>query len=130
MTLILILMVVIVVKLIGGSAPHHQSITLDAFKIPAGTKFSAVASTSVFGFLSFAGFEGAASLGEETDNPRREIPRAIRTAVLASGVFYILCILVQTWGLAPPPRAPRRLPPRRRRSATWPRATWDRRCRI
>jgi amino acid transporter len=97
-TLILILMVVIVVKLIGGSAPHHQSITLDAFKIPAGTKFSAVASASVFGFLSFAGFEGAASLGEETDNPRREIPRAIRTAVLASGVFYILCILVQTWG--------------------------------
>ena len=57
-----------------------------------------MASASVFGFLSFAGFEGAASLGEETDNPRREIPRAIRNAVVASGIFYILCILVQTWG--------------------------------
>ena len=52
----------------------------------------------MFGFLSFAGFEGAASLGEETDNPRREIPRAIRNAVIGSGIFYILCILVQTWG--------------------------------
>ena len=97
-TLIVILMIVIVVKLIGGSAPHGQTITLDAFKIPGGTSFSAIASASVFGFLSFAGFEGAASLGEETDNPRREIPRAIRTAVIGSGIFYILCILVQTWG--------------------------------
>jgi len=35
-----------------------------------------VASAAVFGFLSFAGFEGAASLGQETNNPRREIPRA------------------------------------------------------
>lgn len=72
--------------------------TLDAFSIPGGVTFSAVASAAVFGFLSFAGFEGAASLGEETANPRREIPRAIRTAVIASGLFYILCILVQTWG--------------------------------
>jgi amino acid transporter len=102
-TLILILMVVIVVKLIAGSSPGGQTITLDAFKIPGGTTFSAVATASVFGFLSFAGFEGAASLGEETDNPRREIPRAIRTAVIGSGIFYILCILVQTWGFGANP---------------------------
>ncbi len=96
--LIVILMVVIVVKLIAGTSPHGQSVTLDAFKIPGGVSFSAVASAAVFGFLSFAGFEGAAALGEETNNPRREIPRAIRTAVIGSGIFYILCILVQTWG--------------------------------
>jgi amino acid transporter len=96
--LIVILLVVIVVKLVGDSAPDGQSVTLDAFKIPGGTSLDAVATAAVFGFLSFAGFEGAASLGEETDNPRREIPRAIRTAVLASGTFYIICILVQTWG--------------------------------
>jgi amino acid transporter len=96
--LIVILLVVIVAKLIGDSAPDGQTITLDAFKIPGGTSLDAVATAAVFGFLSFAGFEGAASLGEETDNPRREIPRAIRTAVLASGTFYIVCILVQTWG--------------------------------
>ncbi len=97
-TLIVILMVVIVVKLIGGSAPHGQTVTVNAFKLPSGTSFSAVAGAAVFGFLSFGGFEGAAALGEETDNPRREIPRAIRNAVIGCGVFYILCILVQTWG--------------------------------
>jgi amino acid transporter len=96
--LIVILLVVIVVKLVAGSAPHDQSITLDAFKLPSGTSLDAVGFAAVFGFLSFAGFEGAAALGEETDNPRREIPRAIRTAVLASGAFYIVCILIQTWG--------------------------------
>ena len=97
-TLIVILMIVIIVKLIGGSAPHHQDITAKVFSIPPGTSFSAIGGAAVFGFLSFAGFEGAASLGEETDNPKREIPRAIRNAVIASGIFYILCILVQTWG--------------------------------
>jgi amino acid transporter len=97
-TLILILMVVIVVKLIAGTAPNGQTITANVFKLPPGTSFSAVAGAAVFGFLSFGGFEGAASLGEETDNPRREIPRAIRNAVIGCGVFYILCILVQTWG--------------------------------
>ena len=102
-TLILILMVVIVVKLIAGTAPHGQTITADVFKLPPGTSLSAVASASVFGFLSFGGFEGAASLGEETDNPRREIPRAIRNAVIGCGVFYVLCILVQTWGFGTGP---------------------------
>ena len=97
-TLIVILMIVIVVKLIAGTAPGNQSITADAFKLPPGTTFSVVASASVFGFLSFGGFEGAASLGEESDNPRSEIPRAIRNAVLGCGIFYILCITVQTWG--------------------------------
>jgi amino acid transporter len=97
-TLIIVLMVVIVVKLISGSAPDGQTINADVFKIPSGTSFSTIATAATFGFLSFAGFEGAASLGEETDNPRREIPRAIRAAVIGTGIFYILCILVQTWG--------------------------------
>jgi amino acid transporter len=102
-TLILILMVVIVVKLIAGTAPHGQTITANVFKLPPGTSLSAVASASVFGFLSFGGFEGAAALGEETDNPRRQIPRAIRNAVVGCGVFYVLCILVQTWGFGTGP---------------------------
>ncbi len=86
--LILVLMVVIVVKLIGGSAPSGHGITGKVFEIPAGTSLSAIGGAAVFGFLSFAGFEGAASLGEETDNPRREIPRAIRTAVIGTGIWH------------------------------------------
>jgi amino acid transporter len=66
--------------------------------VPGGTSLDVVATAAVFGFLSFAGFEGAAALGEETNNPRRNIPRAIGTAVLVAGGFYIVCIIAQTLG--------------------------------
>jgi amino acid transporter len=42
----------------------------------------------VFSILSFAGFEGAATLGEETHNPRRNIPIAMFVTVLGSGLFF------------------------------------------
>jgi amino acid transporter len=96
--LIVILMVVIFAKLIGGSPPGHGDISRNAFSIPSGVGTGAFGLGAVLAFLSFAGFEGAAALGEETDNPRREIPRAIRNAVLAAGIFYIICMLAQTWG--------------------------------
>jgi amino acid transporter len=97
-TLIVILVVVIFAKLIFGSAPGNQGFTSDIFKVPGGTSIDTVATAAVFGFLSFAGFEGAAALGEETNNPRRNISRAIATAVLVSGTFYIIVIIAQTLG--------------------------------
>jgi amino acid transporter len=98
-TLIVILVVVIFAKLIGGSAPSgHESSLGDAFSLPSGTSLDAVATAAVFGFLSFAGFEGAASLGEETAEPRRNIPRALFLAPLTMGVFYFFVILAQTLG--------------------------------
>jgi amino acid transporter len=96
--LIVLLIVVIFVKLAVGSAPRDQGFTGDIFSVPGGTSLDTIATAAVFGFLSFAGFEGAASLGEETDNPRRNIPRAIGTAVLVAGGFYIVCIIAQTLG--------------------------------
>src|SRR3954449_8143809 len=98
-TLIVILVVVIFAKLIGGSAPSgHESSFADAFTLPGGTSLDAVATAAVFGFLSFAGFEGAASLGEETAEPRRNIPRALFLAPLTMGIFYFFVILAQTLG--------------------------------
>jgi amino acid transporter len=42
----------------------------------------------VFCILSFGGFEGAATLAEETRNPRRNIPIALFVTVIASGLFF------------------------------------------
>jgi amino acid transporter len=98
-TLIVILVVVIFVRLIAGSAPEGHTASLgDAFSLPSGTSLDAVATAAVFGFLSFAGFEGAASLGEETAEPRRNIPRAVFLAPLTMGIFYFFVILAQTLG--------------------------------
>jgi amino acid transporter len=96
--LIVVLVVIIFVKLLAGTAPQNQGFTADIFKLPSGTSLDTVATAAVFGFLSFAGFEGAASLGEETDDPTRNIPRAILTAVLVAGAFYIVVIIAQTLG--------------------------------
>ena len=84
--LIVILVVVIFAKLLGGSAPAGHTHALgDTVSLPSGVSVSTVATAAVFGFLSFAGLEGAASLGEETDEPARNIPRALFLAPLAVG---------------------------------------------
>src|SRR3954452_4591700 len=97
-TLILILVVVIFWKVIGGTAPNGQGFTLEPFVPAPGTAVGAVAFASVFGLLSFGGFEGAAALGEETNDPRRNIPLAIAVAVGFCGVFYTIVMLAQSLG--------------------------------
>jgi len=97
--LIVILVVAIFARLVAGTAPgDHSAGVGDAFSLPSGSSLDAVATAAVFGFLSFAGFEGAAALGEETDEPRRNIPRAIFLAPLTVGIFYLVVILAQTLG--------------------------------
>jgi amino acid transporter len=97
-TLIVVVVVVIFARVLAGSAPNGQDFTLSPFTLPNGIGLGTVALAAVFGLLSFGGFEGAASLGEETDSPRRNIPRAIATAVITMGVFYTIVMLAQTLG--------------------------------
>jgi amino acid transporter len=96
--LIVVLVVVIFARIFGGTAPGDQEFTLSAFALPGGIEFGTLGLATVFGILSFAGFEGAASLGEETDNPRRNIPHAIAGAVITMGIFYVIVMLTQTLG--------------------------------
>jgi amino acid transporter len=55
----------------------------------------------VFSILSFAGFEGAATLGEETHNPRRNIPIALLGTVFGSGLFFIFVAFCEVIGFGP-----------------------------
>ena len=52
----------------------------------------------MFGFLSFAGFEAAATLGEEAADPRRAIPRAIFGVAIFGGIFYTIGTAVEMLG--------------------------------
>jgi amino acid transporter len=100
---ILVLMAIIVAKLVFGGAPAGRGLTLDVFSPPPGTTLSTIALASVFGFLSYAGFESAGSLGEESTDPRRMIPRSMAAAIVFGGVFYVACIAVQTLGFGTGP---------------------------
>jgi amino acid transporter len=93
-SVLLIAILTVVILVIVGNAGH---LSAQPFT-PGNQPLSNVGLAAVFGFLSFAGFEGAATLGEETRNPRRNIPIAILTAVVGTGIFYVLVIYAQTVG--------------------------------
>lgn len=96
--LILLVAVVVLVRLLGGSAPGGQRFDLSVFTVPAGTESSALFLGVVFGFLSFAGFEAAATLGEEARNPRRDVPRAILGTAVFGGVYFVFVTAIEVMG--------------------------------
>lgn len=101
--LVTVLSVVILARLIFGHGPGGQTFNGHFLQLPTGADIGTVASAAVYGFLAFAGFEGAAALGEETDNPKREIPRAIKVAVVVVGAFYLLTAATQSLGYGTTP---------------------------
>jgi amino acid transporter len=96
--IIAVIAVVVVVRVVSGTAPGGHHFTLDMFTVPPGVSTSTLFLGIVFGFLSFAGFEAAASLGEETTNPKRAIPIAIFGVALFGGMFYIVGTTVEMLG--------------------------------
>jgi amino acid transporter len=96
--LVTILSLVILAKVIFSHGPQGQTFTGNFLSLPSGSGVGTVAKAAVYGFLAFAGFEGAAALGEETTDPKTQIPRAIRTAVIVVGAFYLLTAAAQSLG--------------------------------
>ncbi len=96
--LIVVVAVVILIRLAIGNAPQDHTVDLSVFTVPPGTGVSAVFLGVVFGFLSFAGFEAAATLGEETRTPRRDIPRAILGTAIFGGLYFVFVTAVAMMG--------------------------------
>lgn len=102
--LVALLSIFVLARVASGHAPGGQTLSWDFLTLPAGSGPGTVAAAAVFGFLAFAGFEGAAALGEETLNPRRDIPRAITIAVVVVGAFFLLTIVSQSIGYGTNPK--------------------------
>jgi amino acid transporter len=79
----------------GDWHPHVFSVSASP------TGFSGVVVAAVFGVLAFTGFEAPAYLGEEAENPRRTVPRAILTTTVLIGVAFVFFFYVTTvgWGV-------------------------------
>jgi amino acid transporter len=93
----LVLSVVVIATVASGDAPVSTGIDLSTL-LPGDVSWTAIMTASVFGFLSWAGFESGASLGEETKDPKRTVPRALTYAVVAAGLIYTLVMFAQTIG--------------------------------
>ena len=52
----------------------------------------------VYAVLMYTGFETAANLGEETENPKRDIPRAAVASVIVVAIVYMICSYAQVAG--------------------------------
>ncbi len=96
--LIVIVIVIVFAKLAGHSAPHGLGVDWSVLSLPSGTPLSTIFLGVVFGFLSFAGFEAASTLGEETRRPRRDIPRAILGVAIFGGVYFFVVTAVEVMG--------------------------------
>jgi amino acid transporter len=81
---ILLLVMSITILARGGNA----GLSAAPFRWPGGS--TDVLLTFSLAVLAFGGFEAAAPLAEETENPRRNVPIAVIGAVVVSGVIYVL----------------------------------------
>jgi amino acid transporter len=96
--LILVVTAVVLVRLLAGNAPGGHTFTWSVFTVGPGISSSGLFLGVVFGFLSFAGFEAAATLGEEARRPTRDIPRAIFGVAVFGGVYFVVVTAVEMMG--------------------------------
>jgi amino acid transporter len=89
----LVLAVIVLFHVGGQGNLTAEPFTLDP--VPANGNLTA---GIILGVLSFIGFETAATLGEETRNPHRNIPRAVFGSMLVVGVFYLVMAYAATVG--------------------------------
>ncbi|EQD34331.1 amino acid permease-associated region, partial [mine drainage metagenome] len=92
-TVVLIFSIVVIVKS-GGL--HHVATGFSPSSSP--THWKGILFGVLYGVLLFTGFETSANLGEETEHPQRNIPRAVLISVLAIAGFYVIGSFAQVAG--------------------------------
>ncbi|MFA9566524.1 MAG: APC family permease, partial [Acidimicrobiales bacterium] len=63
--------------------------------------WTAIARGAALGFFAFIGFEDMVNVAEEVKDPERNLPNAILTALVVTGVIYLLVVFVAT-SVVPP----------------------------
>jgi amino acid transporter len=93
---IVAMVILAAVILARGGAPG-TGMDLSTFSF-SGVSVSAVLGGVVAAFLCWAGFEACASMGEETADPKRNIPRALIGTLTLTGVLFVVVMFAQTIG--------------------------------
>ncbi len=93
-----VLLVFFLSVIVRGGAGGHSNSVRPFLPTSADAGWSGIFFGVLFGVLSFAGFETAANLGEETNDPGRNIPRAIILSVVVVGVLYLVAGYAQAIG--------------------------------
>ena len=93
LSVLIVLVLTLLVLRQGGPAQDLRAID------PIGDTRGQVSSGLMVAVLSFIGFESAANLGAEALHPQRVVPRAMRLAVIAAGLLFVLWAVALPEGL-------------------------------
>ena len=96
--LIAIVAIFILVHLMHGDGPQDQTLDMGVFRWSSANAPTQLLLGVTFGFLSFAGFEAATTLGDEAKSPRKDIPRALIIVPIFAGIFFVLVSGVEVMG--------------------------------
>ena len=77
---------------------HYSAAVLSPTSSPNG-QLTDITNAMIYGITAFAGFETAAALGEEARNARRSIPASTIGIVIVTGLFYLLVVCAETFGV-------------------------------
>ncbi len=89
------MVIMVALALSGLASPGHGGFNLEPFN-PANIGHAPNLFLGfVFSIFAYSGWESIAPLAEESDNPRRNVPRALRLTIVIYGSF----LLFVTWGL-------------------------------
>lgn len=90
---------ILLVVLLGLAILHRQGLAVDLSQFDTGNLASGGLNNALLiAVLSFAGFEAAATLGDESKRPLRDIPRALVLTPLLAGLFFVFSAYVIVLG--------------------------------
>jgi amino acid transporter len=89
------LILVLLLGLWGLANPGPGGLNLEPFNPANASSISGLFIAAVFAIQAFTGWEGSAPMAEESENPTRNVPRALIGSVVLFGIF----IVIVQWGV-------------------------------
>ena len=89
------IIIVITAIVVGKHGTVVDPTQLDVSKL----KFGGVASAMAFAVFSFVGFESAATLAKESNNPRRNVPFSVVGSAAIAGIFFTIMAYFMVMGM-------------------------------
>ena len=91
--------VALAITILAKVGPAHYSIAVFSPASSPHGSLSGISSGMIYGITAFAGYEAATTLGEEAKDTRRSIPRSIIGVVIAVGLFFLLVVVAEVYGV-------------------------------
>jgi amino acid transporter len=92
--------IVVALAIAGLISPGHGGVNFTSYNPGHALTTNGLFLGVVFSIFSFTGFEAVAPLAEESQNPRKLLPRGIMYSILIMGAFYLFCswAIIVGWG--------------------------------